>query len=260
MVHLVLYLKQTPISNWQKRLGTPAKRLEYYETLTALLRETDAAAQSRPQRQRIVEEVGRQSASTLYAALRKLPLVDAIDQSATRSRLEQGDIVDRLLAETQIWSYHDHRLGWMNGLSRMRAESTRMAATTLLQTVALWAAAEPALASSRPTIPPLSAAQDLCLVVEHHLPFDDAVALLERVITEATGPLGISPDAVVDAVYDELMRPYSRPETVRDAFGRIRSSLRDIVHVLDRMSEEEIAAALPSDVSLDTIRRLAKGA
>lgn len=260
MTYLIPYLQQTSISNWQKRLGAPTKRLEYYETLTVLLRETGTHVPGRPPRQRIIEHVGRRSASTLYSVLKKLPLADAIDPSATRSRLERGDIVDRLLAETQIWSYHDYRLGWMDGLSRMKAESTRLAATTLLQTVALWAAAEPALASGSPATPPLSAAQDLCLVVEHRLPFDDAVALLERVVTEATGPLGASPDAVIDAVYDELMRLYTRPETVRDAFGRIRDTLRDIIHALDRMSEEEIAAALPPNISLDAVRQLARGA
>lgn len=259
---LVSDLENTPSATWLRQLGKTATRETYYRALRTVLTRDSADPGRKPARVELDGLTGHQSSSTMYNALKRNSLIAALRPSEFRDRLHDGDIVDRLIAEAKIWSYRCYRRGWIKGLSRVSGGPVRLGSTTLLRTLALWAAEEPALAAADGYAPPHIAVQDLCVVVgQHPLTEQESTLLLTQVAETAGGPLGVSPDAVVDAVYDQLMTvAYERPTSIRRSFEYLRESLRDMLHVLERMPEEDAAEALPPGVSPEILRQLAEGA
>jgi hypothetical protein len=248
MVHMVTRLRTNPIAHWHARIrGTgpreaEKKRIEYYEALRTWLEGRDAGAPCavKDARTDLDRLTGHTSSSTLYSQLGRRPLAETVCPGKVRDALENAEVVTRLTAEAKIWDHWDHRTGWLGGLARTGADhGSRFAATTLIRVLAVWAAASPALAMAEHCAPPLTAVEDLCLALEEQVSFDDAVDLLTRVIELAVGPLGVTPGAVVDAVFDDLMRLGFEPAPlVRRQLERALGPLHELAFVLRRLPAE----------------------
>ncbi|MGH3375179.1 MAG: hypothetical protein ACRDP6_10595 [Actinoallomurus sp.] len=248
MVQLVSHLRKSPIAQWHLRVrGSEGreperKRVEYYEALHAWLegRDADATYTEKEARAELDRRTLHSSSSTLYSQLKRRPLAMALPDGPVRAALAEAGVISRLTAETKIWDHWAHRTGWLNGLAATGGGSgRRFAATTLIRVLAVWAAANPALAKAEYCAPPLTAVADLCLVFDEQVVFDDAAALLTKAMEYAIGPLGVSPLAVVDAVFDDLMGLGFEPaHIVHRQLERALEPLHELAFVLQRLPED----------------------
>jgi hypothetical protein len=256
MVHLVPHLQENPIAQWHVKVrGTGGrapekKRLEYYEALDAWLSSRDAPYTERDARAELDRRTRHSSSSTLYSQLTRRPLIDTLPRCRTRDALAGAGIIARLTAEAKIWDHWAHRTGWLRALAATGpGNGRRFAATTLIRVLAVWAAANPSLAKAESCAPPLTCVGDLCLVFDDQVGFDDAAGLLTKVVEYAVGPLGVSPIAVLDAVFDDLMGLGFEPaHVVRRQLERTLEPLHELAFVLQR---------LPADQRTDIGDRLA---
>ena len=243
---MVPHLQKNPIARWHLTVrGSEGreperKRVEYYEALHAWLEARDASAPytEREARAELDRRTLHTSSSTLYSQLKRRPLAITLPDGQVRGALAEAGVISRLTAETKIWDHWAHRAGWLNGLAATGSGGRRFAATTLIRVLAVWAAGNPTLANAEHCAPPLTAVADLCLVFDEQVAFDDAAALLTKVTEYAVGPLGASPLAVVDAVFDDLMGLGFEPaHFVHRQLERALEPLHELAFVLQRLPE-----------------------
>ena len=148
---------------------------------------------------------GRQS--TVYAIAARGGLVQWYrDQSSTVAR-RIGDLipsapVPALVAEAKVWSFWPTRTAWVRELDeRVPDGDFRTAGTRLVQVLAAWQAAEPALGTAQGRFPPLCAIEDLTILSRGLLSAERAGRLLMRAAT--TGVLEV-PDELTPAACPAL--------------------------------------------------------
>jgi hypothetical protein len=260
MAYPVSKLETTPTDRWLAGMCRAKARTQYFHALRALLGEAHDPAYL-PTRGELNEAMRHGSSSTIYSVFNQDSLVDALDPPPGRSRFGRLDIVGKAVVEVKVWSYGDYRSGWINALRRCASWPDRTVATSLLRTVVLWATREPEFAIARCYAPPYSAVQDLCMIVDGTLSETEAERLLQNVVETADGPLGVLPATVVDVVYDRLLdTAFQAPEAILRSLEGQREKVRDVLHLLARMSEDEVGRALPLGISVELLRRFAEGA
>lgn len=254
MPDLVSLLESTPAARWHKQVHGHkrfASRLTYYRALCSCLSrlEPGAVFAGGDARERVVDKAGLKSASSLYKVLReggvKSPSVMVIFEPPWQPEMQQPDIVDQLILETKIWDYWPHRRGWLNGLAGI--DDRRFAATTMIDTLAAWAADHPRLALAGAGAAPELAVQDLGAIFDHRVPAESVRSLLDRVVELGVGPLGAALDAV-DTVYDDLMGLYFETGSyVRRVLEEAMEQLDAIASLLPRLTDSakaDVAARL----------------
>ncbi|MGI8336118.1 hypothetical protein ACRYCC_39770 [Actinomadura scrupuli] len=136
MVRLVRELRGGGVATWFEETATdgdgrPRKswltRERYYAALLSCLGSGSPASPGRrAERDEVVAVAGERSPSTLYL------LVSDRAKGGLRERAEQEfavaeraqaagrrwDVVDNLAVETKVWSFRDHREGWLRGWRR----------------------------------------------------------------------------------------------------------------------------------------------
>lgn len=260
MAYPVSQLETTPTAKWLAGMGRAKARTQYFHALRTLLRDARDPAHL-PTREELNRLTGHDSSSTIYSVFNQDSLVHALDGPPRTSRLGRLDIVAKAVLEAKVWSYGEYRTGWIKALRRCPRWPERTVATSLLRTIVLWATHEPEFAIAGCYAPPYSAVQDLCVIVDGTLSEPDAERLLQNVVETADGPLGVLPATVVDVVYDRLLdAAFQAPEAILRSLEGQREKVRDVLHLLDRMSEDEVGRALPPGVSVELLRRFAEGA
>lgn len=250
MTDLVTLLEQTPAAQWHRKVRDHPSRLTYYRALCSCLYESEpgAAFTGKMAREQVVAEAGHTSASSLYRVLtvegRQRPPVDGLltlpplESPELPESPASPDIVERLVLEAKIWDYWPHRVGWIKGLAGTVRDDRRFAATTMIATLAGWAADHPHLAMAGAGAAPLIAAHDLRVLLDGEVPVVAAESLLARVVEYAVGPLGTAVAVVVDTVYDELMDLcFEREPYVRGVLERLMPLLEDVAYFLPRLPE-----------------------
>ncbi|MFI0486617.1 hypothetical protein [Actinomadura sp. 9N215] len=259
MSTLAATLHSTCVSEWHMKVRglKPIKenkpprahrrRIDYYNALCRCLdawrRGTDFSGEDA--RLAVVEAAGASSSSTLYNLMGKKKqthpsLLAVVSGTEMEGFLPtEGYSLGCLIAETKVWSHWPHREGWLNGLAAISPDDRHQAATTLIGTLVVWAAENPRLASAGAFAAPLSAVEDLCVIVNGQVPHAAAASLLARAVELAAGPLGTEPDMVLDTLYDDLMNlGFERHWYVDDLLARVQSGVKDLSHLADRMDDE----------------------
>ncbi|TDB81653.1 hypothetical protein E1264_32460 [Actinomadura sp. KC216] len=242
MSQLVPRIRETTISDWQRKIRGHARRIDYYKALDTCLETVvpGTVFTGADARHRLAEEVGVSSGSTLYNLVgdkkQKYPSLRVAVSGTPLLDLLPAGAVEALIAEAKVWSHWPHREGWLAGLAATAPDDRRWAATTLISRMADWAARTPRLAAAEHAAAPLIAVQDLCLILDGEAAPADAAALLARVVELAAGPLGTEPDTVLDTAYDDLMRlGFEHPRYVRDALSRAGAGLGELAYLLNRV-------------------------
>ncbi|RFS82248.1 hypothetical protein D0T12_28865 [Actinomadura spongiicola] len=260
MAYSVSRLNRTTTAHWWLSLEKSEGRERIYRALRDLLDAGAPAYTAKPTRPALNRQLGITSSSTFYHAINNSRFKEALGHSDFRALLDRSDAMATLVAEAKIWSYADHRQGWLNGLSRLPGGSVRCAVLSLVHVLSRWAVAEPGLATVYGFAAPHSAVQDLCTVLPCEITETRAGDLLAKVVTEARGPFGVSSGAVVDAVYDDLTEILHAPAAITGMVEGIRGRLRDLQAPLGSLSDAELDAALPTWVPREALRLLTEGA
>lgn len=238
MADLVSRLTGTAAARWQKEAAGRGKRPVYHDALLRCLAELPPAAPfpvGEAGRGLITGHLGLSSSSSLYRALNQDGELGLEEQFAPLLPA-RSDIIDRLLAEAKISTYWPYRTGWLRGLRRTNPDKARFAATTMVQTLAEWAAANPRLAAERDCAPPLAAVEDLCAIVERQLGLEEAADLLADAVRYAVGPSGAASSETVDLIYDDLMRlGFERSEQVHAAVRQLIEPLNEVEYIMTRL-------------------------
>jgi hypothetical protein len=242
---------------WRAKVAGPGERLRhwrtrtgYYQVITHLLEAQGSSSLG------MAEVVGRAGGgrSTVYAVAADGTLAEAY-RAGTRPAVRMlADLagagpIDRLVAETKVWSFWPLRQAWLRELDELfPAAEFASTGRRLAASVARWRAAHPVLAAAQAGLPPLCALEDLIIVSRYTLSPSEAVRMLAR--GEPAEP-GASPvlrcpmidDAGVGAVAAringalDLLEPAGRrsstalPEHERTAAAAslLRATLRDLV-------------------------------
>lgn len=238
MADLVSQLGGTFTARWQERTGGRGKRSTYYKALLDSLDELSPGVPfptGREGRELLTGRVDVRSPSSLYRALGNDGDL-ALEQRFSPLLPAKGDIVEKLVVETKIITYWPYRTGWLRGLRQTNPDKARFAATTMIQVVAEWAAANPRLAAERECAPPLAAAEDLCTIVDGPLALEEAAKLLASAVRYATGPSAATSPETVDLVYDDLMRlGFERSEQIDAAVRRLIEPLAEVQYLINRV-------------------------
>ncbi|MFD0683755.1 hypothetical protein [Actinomadura fibrosa] len=260
MTYSISRLSRTTTARWWESQEKTDGRERIYRALRELL---DAGAPSysrRPTRAALNRQLGISSSSTFYHTVKNSGFKEALGASEFRATLDRSEAMATLVAEAKIWSYRSYRQGWLNGLSRLPGGSVRGAALSLLHVLSQWAAAEPGLAGAAGFAAPHSAVQDLCAIVPCELTEPRAADLLAKVVTETRGPLGASPEAVVEAGYEALAEILYAPAAITGLLEGMRPRLRELQSAFGRMSDAELDGLLPAWAPRNALRLLAEGA
>ncbi|MGI8336117.1 hypothetical protein ACRYCC_39765 [Actinomadura scrupuli] len=107
-----------------------------------------------------------------------------------------------------------------------------------MRVLAAWAVCNRPIAAYLDHLPPLTAVQDLCLILPGTVAPDRAASFLRSVAEAALGPLGGSPSAVLNTVHEALMDLGFRrsPSYLDELLERSVESLDEIGYLLPRLS------------------------
>ena len=176
---------------------------------------------------------------------------------------EQYSVPEQLVNETKVWSYWEHRKGWLTQLRAVDDLTRRVATTCLVRVLADWAAGEPALAGYLACSPPMAAVEDLLVIWAADASTAPAAeSLLRDVIELALGPLGATTDGVLRAVMPRLYRhlphvsgPPGKPDPVSALSGAAFDAIQAIQALPPEVRRQSLDEALT--VLADTIAELA---
>ncbi|MDN3353035.1 hypothetical protein [Actinomadura sp. DC4] len=210
--------------------------------LDSLAPESDFAA-VRVERAALHGLIDVRSSSTLYAtfgqsARHSLAGRLTPELSAALGRRKVGDNV---LVETKVLSYRPYRDAWLAGLDESEHLDRRVAAESLVRILARWARGNPRLAAAGGHLPPLSAIEDLRLIGRQAAGMPEIRAFLSYVSATATHPRGLSPEAVLETVDDELIAllGFTRRPHISEILSQIAEPLAEIEYLLPRLGSAE---------------------
>jgi hypothetical protein len=79
-----------------------------------------------------------------------------------------------------------------------------------------------------------------CMVIFPSSAVSEVVAFLTRVVELATGPVGSSPPAVLDAVHDELIALDKRPDSIFDVLaGQVADAVDAVTSIIPHLPRDE---------------------
>ena len=138
-----------------------------------------------------------------------------------------------LVDEAKVWSYWDHRSGWLSELRAAPELSRRAAAETLVRVLTGWAVSAAALAGCLGCSPPVAAVEDLLVIWAENAPVAAAHTVLREVIELALGPLGKTASGVLESVQPRLYAylPVSSPQPAGAVAGMAEAVITGIAAI-----------------------------
>jgi hypothetical protein len=110
-----------------------------------------------------------------------------------------------------------------------------------VRVVAAWAVSNRPFAAYLGHLPPVVAAQDLCLVLPGTVTLERVMGFLGTVVETALDPLGGSPSGVLNTVHDLLMELgfWRSPSYLDELLERSVESVNEIGYLLPRLAEQD---------------------
>lgn len=174
---------------------------------------------------------------------------------------EQYSTPEQLVNEAKVWSYWEHRRGWLTQLQAVNDLTRQVAATCLVRVLADWAVSEPALARCLACAPPMAAVEDLLVIWAPDATACAAESLLREVIELALGPLGATTDGVLRAVLPRLRQylPPGGPPARPDPVSVLSGAAFDAIQAIRALPPEARRQSMDEAVTVlaDTIAELA---
>jgi hypothetical protein len=222
-------LRETVAVRWRRELAGPEPsvrkhwntKVSYYRAVDSLLAGgrgdplswVDVVAEVRPHGSRTTffGVAGPHAKKPLLRAYRAAPAGPVRDVAAG---LDRPTVPEMLVAETKVWSYWPHRVGWMHELFRADELTRPAVAECLIRVLLDWAVREQGLAAALDHAPPACAVEDLVVIREGQLGADEAGSVLREALRLRL-TTGVSTDGVL-----HRLRPGFRPAPAPAAGNR----------------------------------------